>query len=430
MLTTVTVTLSKAGTLPEKIGKIEKYYIDSLKVIGDINGTDLRMICSMAGRDYEGTYRTGRLTQLDLSEANIVSGGKPYYKYSYFDSKDSCSYKDSCYTENNKIGKYAFSSCRKLTSIDIPESVTEIDSAAFVGCRGLTSINIQSGVTEIGAEAFLFCSSLTSIDIPESVTKIGDRAFLWCSSLTSINIPESVTEIGAEAFEWCESLTSIDIPSSVTEIGVRTFQDCRGLKSINIPESVTKIGGQAFDGCISLTSIYIPESVTEIDYSAFARCSSLTSINIQERVDTIGQFAFYGCSKLQTLSLPSAVKFVGNNAFYDCENLTSVYANSNTPPEILEPVRPDLYDKCNLAERCTLYVPKGSAEAYSSSNWNLYFNNIKEFDTETGVRVTEASSQPAELSRHDINGRKIEKPAKGLNIIKYSDGSVRKKFAK
>ena len=471
----VTVTLSKAGTLPDKIGKIEKYYIDNLKVIGDINGTDLRMIRSMAGCDYEGN-RTGRLAKLDLSEANIVSGGDPYYKYSYFDSKDSCSYKDSCYTENNKIGKCAFNLCSQLTSINMPSNITEIDSAAFNFCHSLKSIVIPSSVTKIGAWAFMWCDSLTSINIPESVTKIGvsafgscksrtsiniptsvteigDKAFsgcssltsidipssvtkinlatfMYCDSLTSINIPTSVTEIGSKAFSGCSSLTSIDIPTSVTEIGSRAFGYCKSLTSINLPKSITEISDWAFENCSSLTSINIPESVTKIGSDAFYGCSSLTSINIPERVDTIWGLAFSGCSKLQTLSLPSAVKLVGYNNFYDCENLTSVYANSNTPPEIEEPYNQDFFDKCNLAERCTLYVPKGSAEAYSSSNWHLYFNNIKEFDTETGVHVTEASSQPAELSRHDINGRKIEKPAKGLNIIKYSDGSVRKEFAK
>ena len=133
---------------------------------------------------------------------------------------------------------------------------------------------------------------------------------------------------------------------------------------------------------------------------------------------------------MQILSLPSAIKFVGYNNFYDCENLTSVYANSKTPSEIEEPWRPDLFDKYNLAEHCTLYVPKGSVEAYSSSNWHLYFNNIKEFDTETSVQPIVSSPLSTEISRYDINGRKIAKPAKGLNIIKYSDGSIRKEFAK
>ena len=312
----------------------------------------------------------------------ISCGGDFYYTYKKFYTLNEY-YKDFCYTENNKIGKYAFEEC-KLTNIDIPSNITAIDSAAFYTCYNLRSINI-----------------------PSSVTKIGYRAFSYCSSLTSINIPSGVTEIAPRTFYYCRELQNIDIPSSVTKIGYDAFDCCTSLRSINIPENITKIGNSAFDGC-----------------------SSLTSINIPERVDTIGNIAFYGCSKLQTLSLPSAIKFVGYNTFYNCKNLTSVYANSKTPSEIDEPYLQEDYDRYNLAERCTLYVPKGSVEAYSSSNWHLYFNNIKEFDTETGVQTIVSSPLSTEISRYDINGRKIAKPAKGLNIIKYSDGSIRKEFSK
>ena len=101
------------------------------------------------------------------------------------------------------IGDEAFIHCSELTSINIPEGLTEIGSSAFKGCSGLTSINIPEGVTIIGSSAFSGCSGLTSINIPEGVTEIGGSAFAFCSGLTSINIPESVTYIGISAFYGC-----------------------------------------------------------------------------------------------------------------------------------------------------------------------------------------------------------------------------------
>ena len=69
-------------------------------------------------------------------------------------------------------------------------------------------------VKYIGNSTFQNCVRLTSIEIPESVTSIGRDAFS-CSGLTSINIPESVTVIGNYAFRDCAGLTSIDIQNGV-----------------------------------------------------------------------------------------------------------------------------------------------------------------------------------------------------------------------
>ena len=82
----ITIKLDKAGTLPDRIGSSKKYKITNLKIIGEINGTDLRMIREMAGRDYRGYSTEGKLSVLDLSEAKIVKGGDSYYSG------------DNCYT--------------------------------------------------------------------------------------------------------------------------------------------------------------------------------------------------------------------------------------------------------------------------------------------------------------------------------------------
>ena len=192
------------------------------------------------------------------------------------------------------IGNWAFCSC-KLTSINIPNSVTTIGDHAFSGCDSLTSINIPNSVTMIGKGAFSGCDYLTSINIPDDVTTIGEGAFGGCHSLTNINIPNSVTTIGTGAFFYCLSLTSINIPNSVTTIGKGAFRGCKSLTSINIPNSVTTIGEWAFVECKSLTNINIPNSVTTIGEWAFAECKSLTNINIPNSVTTIENGAFRGC---------------------------------------------------------------------------------------------------------------------------------------
>ena len=168
----ITITLEKAGTLPDRIASSKKYKITNLKIIGEINGTDLRMIREMAGGNYTGNSTAGKLSVLDLSEAKIVKGGD--YYYSYNDIYNNNYY----YTSNDVIGSYAFSYCSGLTSLTLPAGITWIDSYAFLNCSGLTSLTLPAGITWIGERAFYGCSGLTSIYVyAEKVPEIGSNAF-------------------------------------------------------------------------------------------------------------------------------------------------------------------------------------------------------------------------------------------------------------
>ena len=69
-----------------------------------------------------------------------------------------------------------------------------------MGCTGLTTISLPEGVTEIGECAFWGCTSLASFSIPEGVTEIGEDAFQSCKALASVVGPESVIAIGENAF--------------------------------------------------------------------------------------------------------------------------------------------------------------------------------------------------------------------------------------
>ena len=254
------------------------------------------------------------------------------------------------------IRGYAFSSCKNLTSIVIPEGVTSIGHNAFSYCGNLTSIVIPKGVTSIESSTFWYCKNLTSIVIPEGVTSIGEFAFSHCENLTSIVIPEGVTSIGEEAFSYCKNLTSIVIPESVTSIGEDAFSHCENLTSIVIPEGVTSIGKFAFWVCKNLTSIVIPESVTSIGVSAFMGCQRLQSIIIENNpnfrmidgclvdvpkrnlisgfanatipddgsVTSIGEHAFHYCINLTSIAIPESITSIGNHACFECENLTSI----------------------------------------------------------------------------------------------------------
>ena len=218
LTTQVTIKLDEAGTLPDRIAVSRKNLITNLKIVGKINGTDLKFIREMAGCDVNGKETDGKLSILDLSDAKIVEGGSAYYS----DRDDGF-----IYTSNDKLGDYVFRGCSGLTSLTLPSSVTKIGCYALSNCIGLTSLTLPSSVTEIGELAFLNCRGLTNFTIPSGVTSIGSGAFFSCYGLISLTIPSSVTAIGSMAFNGCSSLTSIyAYMEKLPETGSNLFLGC------------------------------------------------------------------------------------------------------------------------------------------------------------------------------------------------------------
>ncbi len=211
------------------------------------------------------------------------------------------------------IGSEAFFDCDSLTSITLPDSVTDLGANPWVYCYSLNTISVSPGHPALAViDSALYSkadkklvwvpmSTEGTFEIPQGIRIIGDMAFYYCESLTSVTIPDSVTTIGDWAFSSCKSLTSVTIPVSVTAIGDGAFSSCRSLTSVTIPDSVTAIGNMAFYYCGSLTSVTIPDSVTAIGNSAFSGCFSLTSVTIPDSVTSIGSEAFSYCNSLSMI---------------------------------------------------------------------------------------------------------------------------------
>ena len=261
----------------------------------------------------------------------------------------------------------AFSDCRSLTSVTIPDSVTSIGDNAFRGCSDLTSVTIGDGVTSIGSYAFYDCSNLTSINIPDGVMSTHYYGFFYgCNnltyneydnalylgnddnpyhalikakntSITNVAINKKTKVVSDNAFSGCSGLTSVTIPNGVTSIGDSAFSGCSGLTNINIPDGVISLGDKSFSYCSNLESIRLPDSVNSLGEAVFCGCTSLESVMLPDGLTKILSFCwvydkeatYYGsfedCTNLKTIYIPASILTLEMESFKGCDNLETVY---------------------------------------------------------------------------------------------------------
>ena len=299
----------------------------------------------------------------------------------------------------------AFTNCHNLTTISIPDGVSNVtknmfsdSSKVFVEDSGIiyvdkwvvssdqtvSEIVLRDDTVGIGNSAFYQNDNIVSVVIPDSLIHIGSSVFYGCEKLTFIKIGNGVTSIGSSAFSGCWNLSSVVIGSNVTSIGDWAFSNCHDLTSINIPDSVASIGEAAFCNCRGLTSITIPAGVTEIKEGAFLGCD-LTEIRINEGnqyytvyddmlftkdmsvliwcsprkksvtvpdgVTRIGNYAFFSCS-LTSVTLPDSVTSMGHSVFDNCHSLTSI-----TIPDNVTSIGDSSFNWCE--EMTSIIIPNG-----------------------------------------------------------------------
>lgn len=324
---------------------------------------------------------------------DFVDGDDPYYVVigiGTYDSSDVVIPSTYNGYPVREIGENAFYELATLTSVSIPDSVTDIGAMAFGKCTGLASITVAEAneayvsiegnlYTNDGALLIKYATGKTdpAFVIPNYVTDIGKYAFSYSVSLESVIVTENVKSIDEAAFCGCTKLESVyykGIESAWNDITVVSTENEPLIKATRYyyseseptvkgnfwhyvndaitvwPEYVAPLYSQGLEftsygngtcyvsgiGACTDENVVIPptspsgDSVIAIGSGAFKSCKTVTSVKIPDSVTSIKANAFSYCIYLTSVNIPCNVTSIGDGAFYECRGLTELYYDARS----------------------------------------------------------------------------------------------------
>lgn len=244
------------------------------------------------------------------------------------------------------IGTRAFDNCTRLTSVTIPEGVTNISSYAFYNCTSLTTVVLPKSIKALGASAFQGCTSLATVSFAGDQLQVGQAAFLNCSGLRSLVVNAEKLTLADHAFFACSGLKSCELHGREVTVGDYAFGryslwhydgqyysgECSSLTNVVIEGSASvSINANAFVGCPRLEEVAVAGQQTlSLGASAFQGCTALNNVDlIGEQAATMGNSAFQNCLSLCAIALPNALMTVQTNTFLNCRALTDLVLPTN-----------------------------------------------------------------------------------------------------
>lgn len=193
---------------------------------------------------------------------------------------------------------------KHVTTVVVPDSVTEIGDLCFSGDNYLVSLTLPDGLAELPYGALESCFRLMDFDLPQGLKKISGSALQYNYYLTHLTLPSSLTEIEQLNFIGLHGLQSLTLAEDdaafkldetngllMTADGTRLlhcFSDISPAEEIILPEGMKTIDPFAFHYDVTVEKIVLPEGTETIGLLAFGICPKLTEIVIPASVTAIG----------------------------------------------------------------------------------------------------------------------------------------------
>ncbi|MBR2027178.1 MAG: leucine-rich repeat domain-containing protein [Alistipes sp.] len=273
------------------------------------------------------------------------------------------------------IGDYAFYDCKNMECLTLGEGIRSCGAEAFEGCYNLRSLHIPSiyswcriAFANRNANPLYFAEHLlvggtkvTSLNIPMGIENINDYAFTYAVGIKDVTIPSTLKSIGKDAFEGCDNIDKVHISSIKAWCNI-DFES-EWANPLSLARNLYLDGAKVSDVDVS--------GVKNIYSYTFINCDTIHSFKADNALENIGKDSFRNCSALTSVSLGAGIKSIGKQAFMNCKALASFTCYATTPPALGN------NDVFSLnAEGRKFFVPSASLNAYKEQ-WSKYATDIE-----------------------------------------------------
>ena len=308
------------------------------------------------------------------------------------------------------IGAGAFANLEGLRTIIIPSTVKRIEQDAFRNNSTLETVIMQEkvnadgtieGVEYIGNSAFRECSNLKTVQMANSVTEIEPYVFHYDENLQNINISKKLKVIGVGIFSSCKSLVKIEIPEGVEKIEYSTFNSCKNLKTIKLPSTLKTIDGTVFANCPKLSNIEIPESNKNFEFKNGILLGKLeddkremtiilesaikdNTLTVPDKVVSLKSGQIDAFTQITTVKIPKSVENI-EAGFFSSNNITNIRIDNNPKYEVLNNA---IYTKESYSEEIEIV---------------RYFGNENTVTVKEGTKIIKTSCFKNKTTLSQIN---------------------------
>ena len=372
--------------------------------------------------------------------------------------------------EVEKIPNYAFRQIANLSTLNIPNSVKEIGEYSFE-YSGLRNVTLPGSVKTLGANAFYGCNKLENVELDDSLEIIGNNAFFNCSALLSITLPKMLKSIGKQAFNNTplKNIVSLNtIPPSLNDsfnnynttlyVPAEKYATYYVNKNWGLFNTIKKLEVIATEISLNHSTISLPKwDSTQLVATIMPANSSISEyylISENPEVATINQNGVLTAVGPGKTTI-TAKTIDGSKLSAKCE----VTVLDKSSEIILSQT------KLSMAVNELITLSYSIVPSFLDVQWSSSNSIVADFKVNADNSITigglangvatitatatdgtsascevtvgtgsiddvEADNAAIEVGRYDLYGRQLSQPTPGINIIKMSNGTIRKEIVK